>query len=169
MMCDIERIVTNPTDEDRASLPQIAGNGDVMGTLKTAWAEFRDDSFIAQYLSPRLIRKLRLFKLADQAEEPHYRVDAIHDERGYERVRRALARQYDTGHRDPNLQVTGVDLKGNRRLVLTHSLNNDVPLTEQDAQAVLAYVAELWGYDVDLVGVDAAGAQRYRYEAAPAA
>jgi stage V sporulation protein R len=169
MMRDIERIVTDPTDEDRACLPQIAGNGDVMGTLKAAWAEFRDDSFIAQYLSPRLIRKLHLFKLADQAEEPHYRVDAIHDDRGYDRVRRSLARQYDPGHRDPNLQVTGVDLKGNRRLALTHSLNNSVPLSEQDAKAVLAYVAGLWGYDVDLLGIDAAGTQHYRYESAPSA
>ncbi len=169
MMRDIERVVTDPTDEDRAYLPQIAGNGDVMGTLKTAWAEFRDDSFIAQYLSPRLIRKLRLFKLADRAEEPHYRVDAIHDERGYDRVRRALARQYDPGHRDPNIQVTDVDLKGNRRLILTHRLNNDVSLTEQDAQAVLGYIADLWGYEVHLHGVDSDGTERYRHEASPPA
>jgi stage V sporulation protein R len=167
MMCDIERIVTDPTDEDRAYLPQIAGNGDVMRTLKTAWAEYRDDSFVAQYLSPQLIRKLRLFKLADRAEEPHYHVDAIHDERGYDRVRRALARQYDPGHRDPNIQVTDVDLKGNRRLDLTHRLNNDVPLTEQDAQAVLSYIAELWGYDVLLHGIDGDGTERYRHEASP--
>ena len=169
MMCDIERIVTNPTDEDRACLPQIAGNGDVMGTLKTAWAEFRDVSFIAQYLSPHLIRKLRLFKLGDRAEEPHYRVDAIHDERGYDRVRRALARQYDPGHRDPNIQVTDVDLKGNRRLVLTHRLNNEVPLTEQDALSVLSYMADLWGYDVQLRGIDGDGTERYRHEASPPA
>ena len=169
MMRDIERVVTDPTDEDRAYLPQIAGNGDVMGTLKTAWAEFRDDSFIAQYLSPHLIRKLRLFKLADRAEDPHYRVDAIHDERGYDRVRRSLARQYDPGHRDPNLQVTGVDLKGNRRLILTHQLNNDVPLTEQDTLTVLGYIADLWGYDVLLHGLDSDGTERYRHEASPPA
>jgi stage V sporulation protein R len=65
--------------------------------------------------------------------------------------------------------VTGVDLKGNRRLILTHSLNNGVPLTEQDAQAVLAYVADLWGYEVHLLGVDGDGTERYRYEAAPPA
>jgi spore cortex formation protein SpoVR/YcgB (stage V sporulation) len=169
MMRDIERVVTDPTEEDRAYLPQIAGNGDVMGTLKTAWAEFRDDSFIAQYLSPHLIRKLRLFKLADRAEEPHYLVDAIHNERGYDRVRRSLARQYDPGHRDPNLQVTGVDLKGNRRLILTHRLNNDVPLTEQDTLTVLGYIADLWGYDVLLHGLDGDGTERYRHEASPPA
>ncbi|MGH6961830.1 MAG: SpoVR family protein, partial [Dongiaceae bacterium] len=167
MMRDIERIVTEPTDEDRACMPQIAGNGDVMGTLKAAWADFRDDAFIAQYLSPHLIRKLRLFKLADRADGPHYRVDAIHDERGYDRVRRALARHYDPGLRDPNLQVTGVDLKGDRRLELIHRLNNNLLLTAPDTQAVLGYIADLWGYDVHLQGIDGEDAVRYRYEASP--
>ena len=53
------------------------------------------------------------------------------------RVRRALASQYDPGLRDPNIQVTGADLAGDRRLVLTHRMHNDVPLAERDAKAVL--------------------------------
>jgi spore cortex formation protein SpoVR/YcgB (stage V sporulation) len=167
MMCDIERIVTDPTDEDRQYLPEIAGNGDVMGTLKSVWANFRDDSCIAQYLSPHLMRKMRLFKLADRNEAPHYLVDAIHDERGYARVRRALARQYDPGERDPNIQVSDVDLKGSRRLVLTHNLHNDIPLSEEDSRAVLAYVADLWGYDVQLLGIGANDVTKYQYDASP--
>lgn len=82
MMRDIERIVTEPTGEDRAAMPDIAGCGDVMGTLKHAWAQYRDDSFVAQYLSPHLMRKMRLFRLADRPDDPHYLVGAIHDERG---------------------------------------------------------------------------------------
>jgi stage V sporulation protein R len=168
MMCDIERVVTNPTDEDRAYLPQIAGCGDVMGVLKDAWANFRDDSFIAQFLSPHLTRQMRLFKLVDRATAPHYCVGAIHDDRGYKEVRRALASQYDPGLRDPNIQVTGADLPGDRRLVLTHRLNNSVPLAEVEAKAVLAYVADLWGFDVELRGVGAEDDdERYRYEASP--
>ena len=169
MMCDIERIVTDPTEEDRACMPQIAGCGDVMGVLRHAWANFRDDSFIAQYLSPRLMRKMRLFKLADLAADPQYRVAAIHDERGYRDVRRALARQYDPGLRDPNIQVTGADLGGDRRLVLTHRLNNEVPLAERDALAVLGYVADLWGFAVELRGVNHDDEQHYRYELEAAA
>jgi spore cortex formation protein SpoVR/YcgB (stage V sporulation) len=167
MMRDIERVVTEPTAEDREYLPEIAGTGDVMGTLKTVWANFRDDSCIAQYLSPNLMRKMRLFKLADQNEAPHYLVDAIHDERGYARVRRALARQYDPGERDPNIQVSDVDLKGSRRLVLTHQLHNDIPLAEEDARAVLGYVADLWGYEVQLLGIGANDVTKYQYDASP--
>jgi spore cortex formation protein SpoVR/YcgB (stage V sporulation) len=169
MMCDIERIATDPTDEDRAIMPDIAGRGDGMGALKYAWANFRDDSFIAQYLSPKLMRKMRLFKLADRQAEQTYRVDAIHDERGYRELRRALARQYDPGLREPNIQVTSADLAGDRRLVLTHNLNNDVPLAERDALAVLAYVKDLWGFEVELRGLGPDEAQRYRYDLGVAA
>jgi stage V sporulation protein R len=167
MMCDIERIVTNPTAEDRACMPEIAGAGDVMAVLKHAWANFRDDSFVAQYLSPHLTRKMHLFKLNDRAADPQYKVAAIHDDRGYKAVRRALANQYDPG-RDPNIQVTSADLAGDRQLVLTHRLNNEIPLAESDARGVLAYVAELWGFDVELRGLNCDDAERYRYRVSPA-
>ncbi len=167
MMRDIERMVTDPTEEDRAFAPDIAGTGDVMAVLKHAWANFRDDSFIAQYLSPHLIRQMRLFQLADREDESEYRVAAIHDERGYRRVRRALAAQYDPGERDPNIQATEANLRGDRRLTLTHWVRNKVPLAERDAQATLAYVAELWGYDVELKGVNGDGAVEYELQTSP--
>ncbi|HYM30829.1 MAG TPA: SpoVR family protein [Candidatus Cybelea sp.] len=170
MMCDIERMCANPTEEDRAFVPDIAGNGDPMGTLRTAWADHRDDSFVLQFLSPALIRKLRLFKIEDDPEKPELRVDAIHDERGYKRVRKALSRYYDIGLREPDIQVTDVDLKGDRRLVLTHKVRDGVPLEEQDARAVLGHIATLWGYDVKLHGIDAdADLLIYSYEASPPA
>lgn len=168
MMQDIERVVIDPTEEDRVFMPEIAGNGDIMGTLKAAWAGFRDDSFIAQFLSPHLIRKLHLFKLIDRQEEPHYKVGAIHNEQGYDQVRRALSRQYDPAYREPNIEVVDVNLKGDRRLMLTHRIHNGVPLSEQEAQAVLAYIADLWGYGAQLQGIDADGATRYCHEAVPA-
>ena len=164
MMCDIERVTTNPTEEDCLAVPDIAGCGDPMGVLRDAWANFRDDSFVAQFLTPHLMRKLKLFKLENHAGQPHYRIDAIHDERGYDLVRRALASHYDPGLRDPNIQVTGATLESDRRLTLTHSMHRDVPLAEDEAQAVLGYVADLWGFAVELRGVNAAGEQRYRYE-----
>src|SRR5579872_4753989 len=114
MMCDIERMATAPTAEDLALMPEVAGCGDGLAALKNAWANFRDDSFIAQYLSPHLIRKLKLFKLENQAAASHYKVGAIHDERGYRDVRRTLASQYDPSLTDPNIQVTSADLAGDR-------------------------------------------------------
>jgi spore cortex formation protein SpoVR/YcgB (stage V sporulation) len=127
-----------------------------MGVLRDVWANYRDESFIAQFLSPKLMRQLRLFHLHDDpAEEEGIRVDAIHDERGYRRVRRELARQYDVGFIDPNIEVIDVDLAGNRRLILRHTVIKGAQLNDVDAKRVLQHLADLWSYDVSLVEVDA--------------
>jgi stage V sporulation protein R len=154
MMQDIERIAMTPADEDRIWFPDIAGNGDAYGTLREVWANFRDESVISQYLSPNLIRKFGLFQLRDDHDEEEMEVAAIHDERGYREVRRALARQYDMGRRDPDIQVIDVDLAGDRRLELRHHVLDGVTLEEKDADRVLQHLADLWGYEVRMIESD---------------
>ena len=154
MMQDIERICTDPTDEDREWFPDTAGGGDAAGVLRHVWANYRDESFVAQFLSPRLIRQWRLFQVDDDADEADLRVEAIHDERGYRRLRRALARQYDVAWLDADIQVVDVDLAGDRRLVLHHNLLNGITLDEPDARRVIQHLADLWGYDVVLKEVE---------------
>jgi len=170
MMHDIARICVDPTEEDREIFPQIAGYGNVEDVLKDVWANYRDESFISQFLSPHLIRQFRLFHLADEQGEPELTVDAIHNERGYRRIRRVLARQYDVGWQEPDIQVVDVDLAGDRRLILHHVVVNDVLLAEADARSVLQHLAELWGYDVRLKEVDrVTGAVLKEHSASPRA
>jgi spore cortex formation protein SpoVR/YcgB (stage V sporulation) len=154
MMQDIERICTKPTAEDREWLPDIAGRGDPMEVLRDAWANYRDESFIAQFLSPQVIRQWRMFHLVDDPDAPELRVDAIHDEPGFRRIRRVLARQHDVAWSDPDIQVTDVDLTGDRRLIVQHNVVNGALLQEQEALRVLQHLADLWGYDVLLKEVD---------------
>jgi stage V sporulation protein R len=124
--------------------------------LRNVWANYRDESFISQFLSPRLIRSWRLFHLHDDPEEAAgIKVDAIHDARGYRRIRRELAKQYDVGYIDPNIEVVDVDLAGDRRLILHHHVIKGSQLNETDAKRVLQHLADLWTYDVSLIEVDA--------------
>jgi len=149
MMRDIERIVTDPLDEDREWFPEIAGVQDPMAVLRDIWANYRDESFISQYLSPCLIRQLRLFQVHDDPDEAEgVRVDAIQNERGYHRIRRKLAKRYDVGCTGPNIEVVDVDLAGDRRLILRHGVVDGRLLAEADAKRVLQHLADLWGYDV---------------------
>ncbi len=113
MMQDIRRICEKPTDEDREWFPDIAGS-DWGKTLDFAMRNFKDESFIMQYLSPRLIRELKLFSILDDDKESMLNVSAIHDDAGYRYIRSALAEQYNLGSREPNLQVQCVDLRGDR-------------------------------------------------------
>ena len=156
MMRDVKRICEEPSDEDRAWFPDFAGNGDPMGTLRGAWANFRDESFILQFLSPHLMRTMRLFKLRNDTAQPHLLVTAIHNERGYRDVRKALAHQHDIAHVEPDVQIVDVDLAGDRKLIIHHRIANGILLDEADAKLVLRHIANLWGYEVKLLEVDAA-------------
>lgn len=73
---DLKRVCEAPTEEDRRWFPDIAGNADTLGTWKTAWAEYRDESFILQFLSPQLMRRWRLFSVLDDTDEDALAVEA---------------------------------------------------------------------------------------------
>ena len=118
---------------------------------------FKDESFIGQYLSPHLMREMRLFALHDDAAERDLVVSEIHDENGYRSLRQLLSQQYDLGTREPNIQVWNVNLRGDRSLTLRHTHYQGRPLGE-DTQEVLRHVARLWGFGVQIEGVDADGA-----------
>src|SRR6266404_4409586 len=59
----------NPYALGFAMMQDIERTGDVMAVLRNIWANYRDESFISQFLSPRLIRRLRLFHLHDNPEQ----------------------------------------------------------------------------------------------------
>ena len=86
MYTDIKRICENPTDEDRDWFPDIAGS-EWLPTLDHAMRNFKDESFIGQYLSPKLMRDFKLFAILDDEKEKEYLISAIHDESGYQHVR----------------------------------------------------------------------------------
>ena len=170
MMRDIKRICEEPDAEDRDWFPDIAGCGDAMGVLRGAWVDFRDESFIGQFLSPRLMREMRLFACVDAAEAREVEVTAIHDEAGYRRLRRALARQYDAAAQDPEIEVIEARLSGNRHLVVEHRVREGRRLSSDAAQDVMERLAYLWGYRVKLREVDAEdGSLLGEHEALPPA
>jgi stage V sporulation protein R len=155
MMRDIRRICEAPTDEDRQWFPDIAGS-DWKKTLDFAMRNFKDESFISQYLSPKLIRDFHFFAVLDDDDEEKLKISAIHDESGYRDVRQRLADQYNMGNREPNIQVWSVDTQGDRALTLRHTQYLRRPLNQQTDE-VLKHVARLWGFDVLLETVDDAG------------
>ena len=155
MYNDIQRICQNPTEEDRQWFPELAGSP-WLPALDHAMRNFKDESFIGQYLSPKLMRDLRLFAIHDDEKKSEIEVAAIHDESGYRRVRELLSQQYDLGSREPNIQVWNVNLRGDRSLTLRHFQHKDRPLADS-ASEVLKHVARLWGFAVHLESANAKG------------
>ena len=156
MYTDIKRICERPTDEDREWFPNLAGKP-WLPTLDHAMRNFKDESFVGQYLSPKLMRDLRLFAIVDDEKAESLEVSAIHDPTGFRRLREALSRQYDLSSREPDIQVWNVNLRGDRSLTLRHTQHNNRPLHES-SQEVLKHAARLWGFGVQLDSVDNTGA-----------
>lgn len=162
MMSDIRRICEQPTDEDREWFPNLAGT-DWLDALHYAMHNFKDESFIAQYLSPRLIREMRFFSILDDEQRDALEISAIHDDAGYRYVRQTLSRQYDMHHREPNIQIWSVDRRGDRSLTLRHFRTDNRPL-DKSTEEVLKHMGRLWRFDVHLESVDQDGTVKQRYE-----
>jgi len=155
MMQDIRRICEEPTEEDWEWFPEHAGSEDWRAVLKNAWANFRDESFVQQFLSPEVMRRFRMFALTDEEEDPYYVVSGIHDERGYRQVREALARSFDVSVTDPDIQVVDADMLGDRALRLEYRQRAGIPLDPETREATLEHMRRLWGYEVELDDVPA--------------
>ena len=152
MYQDLRRICESPTDEDKHWFPDIAGS-DWLETLDFAMRNFKDESFILQYLSPKVIRDLKLFAIKDDDQAENYQITGIHNENGYRYVREQLSMQYNLSMKELNIQVWDVDLRGDRSLTLRHIPNQRVPLADS-TENVLKHVHRLWGFDVHLYSVD---------------
>jgi len=148
MFSDLRRICEKPTDEDRYWFPEIAGS-DWKKSLDFAMRNFKDESFIAQYLSPKLIRDFRLFAIADHRTDSMLKVDSIHDDAGYRRVRKLLAQQHAQEMRVPDVQIVRFDRDGDRSLTLRHTQRRGRSLGDA-AGAVVSHLRRLWGFPVRL-------------------
>lgn len=155
MMADIKRICLHPTEEDRRWFPDIAGRDDYMAVLREVWADYRDESFVLQFLSPQVIRDFRLISLHDATGTPYFEVSAIHDDQGYRDIRSTLALEYDVAHSDPEIEVRDVNLLGDRRLILQHRVHDGQRLDIATLQKTLRHIRVLWGYPVRLREIDA--------------
>jgi stage V sporulation protein R len=163
MYSDIKRICEHPTEEDRAWFPNLVDT-DWLKSIHEIMRNYKDEGFVGQFLSPKLMRDFHLFAIHDDEKEKDLQVSEIHDEHGYHRVREMLSRQYDLGAREPNIQVWNVHVHSDRKLILRHQRHNDRPLHES-ATEVVKHIARLWGFDVELESVDAKGDVKARWNA----
>lgn len=158
MFKDIERVSMNPTEEDREWFgnQEWVGNGDWLKNVKWIRDNFKDESFVMQFLSPKIIRDFRMFAVTDDdaVSTEYITVTGIHDDNGYKKVRNKLAARFNINSIFPDIQIVDVDILNDRTMSLEHVVYNGRPLHESGAQKTLQYLAYLWGYPVILRSVD---------------
>lgn len=154
MFQDIKRICEQPTAEDREWFPTMAGSGDWVSAVKFAAYNFKDESFIQQYLSPKVIRDMKLFSINDDSKNPSYvKVTHIHDDVGYRNVRDILAHQTNVNNAIPCIEVVDYRKRTDRAVSLRHISYDGRTLHTSSALQTLDKFKQLWGYDATLCTV----------------
>lgn len=154
MFRDLKRICLEPTEEDIKWFPDLANTEDWVTAIQDIAFNFKDESFILQYLSPKVIRDFSFFSVLDDEKSGDYEITGIHDDEDIYHIRQRLSDDFNIGNRIPDIEVTSANLQGDRELELTHNLVNGVPLEGNDIERMLDYVEYLWGHDVVLVGYE---------------
>lgn len=139
---DIKRICTNPTDEDKQCFPTLV-NTDWVQAVNYAATNFKDDSFVYQYLSPKLVRDLKLFTITGKEEDPKYRITSTHSREDFKIIRAALAEQYNALRYLPYFEVEDYDNQS-LYLRLHYDKTQYVKVDDNFANIELA-IEYLWG------------------------
>ncbi len=146
---DIERICTNPTEEDLEWFPDIA-NTDWQETMQYIMENYKDETFIKTFLSPKVIRDLQLLAYEDDAELDYTLILETADREGYEKIQKLLGNNYNYTTRIPNIFVAGHYKGGQRNLILVYIQGENQDLDVDTRDSVLTHIQTLWGGPVRL-------------------
>ncbi len=116
--------------------------------MKHIVKNYRDESFILQFLGPKVVKQFKLFSVNLDEHEQFHKVTQTHDEEHLKEIRQNLSKQYDLSRRTPHIEVVNVDWEGSRKLTLKHYEVNGVLLSSKDATKTGGYLQQLWGHDV---------------------
>ena len=149
MFRDLKRICIDPTEEDREFLPNIAGRKDEwVDILKNIAYSYRDDSFIQQFLSPKLIREMGLFSCKYTENDTYGEIDEVHDDLGYDSIRQKLSNQMEFDFRTPNIQIVAAK---EGKIILEYCDKYNRTLKKDELEEVLLNFGALYATDRDRV------------------
>jgi stage V sporulation protein R len=154
---EIKRVCEDPTDEDREYLPDVAGK-DWLETFHDIMQNYRDESFLLQFLTPKLVRDFRLMHIQTREGLDHWTVDNTAGPEGFKSIRSQLSAAYRLESAMPEISVVRYAHDTDRRLVLQHQSYNGKTLVKSQAEQTLKHLRALWGFDVSLETVDQNGA-----------
>lgn len=146
---DIRRICEEPTKEDERWFPNLVGRP-WREEIRKAASDYNDESLVAQFLSPNLMRKYKMMLVKAYGTGDRALVTEICDDAGYEAIRKNLSCSYNPINHVPEITVKKADLKKDRYLQLEYSPYNGRRLDEGYANDTLRAIMQLWGYNVIL-------------------
>jgi spore cortex formation protein SpoVR/YcgB (stage V sporulation) len=147
---DIKRICLTPTEEDKRWFPGLIGQNWIE-EIKFAAYNFKDESFILQYLSPKVIRDLKLFVVNDDAANDDLLISDIHDDDGYKEIRNKLSENYNHFANIPDIYIEGWDSRKSRTLYIVFKEKNGIKLADSlVCGPAMEHIKQLWPFKIVL-------------------
>lgn len=143
---DIKRICTEPNEEDRQWFPDLVDTN-WMQSVRFAMENFKDSSFILQYLSPKVIRDFNLYSIFTTETQKDLQITEIQDDNGYKKIRQLLSEQVDLTSMVPNIYVEGWDRKKTRALFLVVRAYKSKKFSKENLK-VWKYIKKLWSFPI---------------------
>jgi len=153
---EIKRVCESPTDEDREYLPDIAGK-DWLKTFHDTMQDYRDESFLLQFLTPKLVRDFRFMNIQSREGLDHWNVAHTAGPDDFKSIRTELSAAYRLETSMPEISVVRYARDTDRKLVLQHQSYGGKMLLKAQAEQTLKHLRTLWGFDVSLETVDQSG------------
>jgi stage V sporulation protein R len=144
---DVKRMCTKPTDEDREYFPHLV-DSDPMCTILDIVESQKDTSFIGNFLSPKVIRDLKLFVLDDKgAKATAYSVESVPSDVDYINIRRVLSESYEYSNMFPEISVSAFKVAPRPKISLLYDGRSNNELDKVEYSKVIRYFAALVGVD----------------------
>lgn len=143
MMEDIKRMAQNPTEEDIRFCPDVCGQP-WENVLSDVITNYRDDSFILQFLSPHLIRQIGLTHARYDNRLPGELHIMSHAEHPKD-IRKAVAESCQLVEYFPNIEIVLANSEG---ITLNYYPHKNRKLHDMYTDMVDLYLAELMGTEV---------------------
>ena len=148
MMQDIKKICENPSQRDKKQFPHIA-NTNWVETFDYIMRNYKDSSFVEEFLSQNVIEKFNLFSINYDQGDDYVTVEDIHDDQGYKNIKKHFSDVFDFSSKKPIMKIVNANINDSRYLEIEITRVKDQKMSE-DSRKVFNNIEELWGYPVSV-------------------
>jgi spore cortex formation protein SpoVR/YcgB (stage V sporulation) len=147
LFSEIKRICQNPTKEDELTHPQLIGKNWIE-EVNYAAINFRDSSFIQQYLTPKLVRDFKLLKVNSRDENSYIEITGTHEDEDFKEIRKAVEGSYNYFGLIPYITIQGASLKGTRTLFVNVVEKYNRQVDVESLSRSLDMLKKLWPFPI---------------------
>lgn len=146
--CARDGAATNPYSLGYAIFKEVfEKNGKSWDVVKDIVINYRDESFIRQFLSKDVVKKFKLATLEDNAANDFMQISEVHDDEDFEKLKETLAYSWSHENYMPTIEIVE---ENDTRVLLRHYRTHGVKIEHYSAAKTLEAFERLYGKSVIL-------------------